>query len=365
MDNTTNKTLNELYKNATESYLPPLQPVVVVDFRQWFRYGYEVILFGYFMPLWTVVNLLIYSYMIYVFIKTGMTSKTHFCLISIAVSDSLSPICPSIMWLYVFALKKHMYYLPLQWCRSYHYMTEVIPQIITTISYSLTLMMAIIRYIVVAHPFKANDLCSKRRIIVGIISCVVISIIGRGIPFFHYNYSGITVPAFNNQNETMQACVIRNSNWIKMDFFEYLAIYQATDYVCLAIITNLVMLVTEIFLIVSLVKHAKKRKYLTSNLTQRNQRDTRLTQVTVVIVGLHLVYGMYGIFVKTVDILYLFFDIIVLPNNDLRSIVAISNTIFWVFLLPSNFFITACLSSDFRKGFKSAFSAQPVSQTQK
>ncbi|VDI51954.1 Hypothetical predicted protein [Mytilus galloprovincialis] len=296
MDNKTNITLDKLLQNATKSNLPSLQPVIVVDFWQWFRYGYEVILFGYFMPTWTVVNLLIYTYMIYVFIKTGMTSKTHICLISIAVFDSISPICPSIMWLYVFALKKHMYYLPLEWCRAYHYMTEVIPQIITTITYSLTLMMAIIRYIVVAHPFKANDLCSKRRITVGIISCVVISIIGRGVPFFHYNYSGITIPAFNKPNETMQACVIRKPNWIRMDFFEYLAIFQAVSLFCFVIIPNLVMLVTEILLVVSMVKNSKKRTYLTSNVTQRKERDTRLTQATVVIVGLHLINGLssYG-----------------------------------------------------------------------
>jgi hypothetical protein len=54
--------------------------------------------------------------------------------------DSLSAVCPSIMWFYFFAVRKHFYYLPCAWCRTYHYMTEVIPHIFSGTSFYITIL---------------------------------------------------------------------------------------------------------------------------------------------------------------------------------------------------------------------------------
>jgi polyferredoxin len=45
--------------------------------HKWYRYGFEFVLFGYFIPLWILINVIIYFIMISVFLRNGMTSKTH------------------------------------------------------------------------------------------------------------------------------------------------------------------------------------------------------------------------------------------------------------------------------------------------
>jgi hypothetical protein len=57
--------------------------IIVVDFRQWYRYGYEIILYGYVMPVWSVINFAVYFLMIVVFLKSGITSTTQVCLVEI------------------------------------------------------------------------------------------------------------------------------------------------------------------------------------------------------------------------------------------------------------------------------------------
>jgi hypothetical protein len=49
--------------------------------------------------------------MIHVFAKKGLTSKTHVCLIALAISDCVAPVFPSVFWFYFFVVKKEFYYV--------------------------------------------------------------------------------------------------------------------------------------------------------------------------------------------------------------------------------------------------------------
>ena len=97
-------TSSGLTPNTTgNEIVPEVEQIIVVDFRQWYQHGFEYVINEYVIPIWTILNICIYFLMVYVFLKNVMTTKSHICLIAISVTDSLSAICPSIMWFYFFA----------------------------------------------------------------------------------------------------------------------------------------------------------------------------------------------------------------------------------------------------------------------
>jgi hypothetical protein len=57
--------------------LPEIEQIIVVDFRQWYQHGFEYVINGYVIPIWTILNMCIYFLMVYVFLKNGMTTKSH------------------------------------------------------------------------------------------------------------------------------------------------------------------------------------------------------------------------------------------------------------------------------------------------
>lgn len=176
----------------------------------------------------------------------------------------------------------------------------------------------------------------------------------RFVQFFHYDYFGITIPAYKIQNETMQACAVQANSWLKVDLFKFVAVLQAVYTLILAIIPNSVLLISEILLIIALAKSKRRRESLSSNSSKTENREQRLTIATAFIVFLTLMYGIVVVVTQTFNFLYLFFKKVVMDNNDIRSLVSITNTIFWL-MTPSNFVIICCLSQDFRTGFKTLF----------
>jgi hypothetical protein len=361
-----NSSIELIPLNTTGSNVFVGNQIIVVDFRQWYRYGYEIILYGYVMPVWSVINFAVYFLMIVVFLKSGITSTTQVCLVAMAICDGVNPIPPSIIWLYIYVIRKHIYFLPLEWCRNFYYLTEVIPQIIVYISMLLTILLAIQRCIVVMVPFKAERLVSKRRVIIGIAFCIAISVAARIIYFFHYDFFGITVPAFNQPNDTMEACAVQKPQWLHVPLLKYLAIMQVAQISISVFIPCVILVVAEILLVIALIRNRNRRRSLSLNNMRNEKREKLLTELTIAITGIKVSYLVLVLTVQGIDFMYLFFDISVVHPSDLRSVVAISNTIFWVFMIPSNFIITCCLSTDFRNELKTLFciSSETIQNTE-
>lgn len=74
-------------------------------------YGFGFVLFGYFIPLWILINVIIYFIMISVFLRNGMASQTHTYLIMIAICDMLASIPPALTWFREFEIRKEYNYL--------------------------------------------------------------------------------------------------------------------------------------------------------------------------------------------------------------------------------------------------------------
>ena len=337
----------------------------IVDFRKYYKYGFEFILYGYFMPVWSLMSIIMYSLMITVFLKYGMTTKTHVCLIAIAVCDSVSPIAPTTIWVYFFAIKKNYYYLPFEWCRTYHYTTEVIPQLFTYTSYFITVMMTVQRYIMVVHPFKADKLCSKTIVYIMIAMCFLASVSIRFIHFFHYGYVNKTVPAKDNSNETMQACGYGPPDWMTISFYKYLGILFVIQTVVVGIIPCTVLVVAELLMVKAISARSAKRKQMISksnNKTRNMKSEKRLTVATIFITAVTLFYMVPVVVIQVIDVLALMFDVTVGDYNDIRTAIVILNVIYWM-CIPSNFIITCCLSSEFRSGIRRLFIKPEMVQT--
>ncbi|XP_071166090.1 sex peptide receptor-like [Mytilus edulis] len=346
-----NLTIGSNITNLTDS------EVIVVDFRQFYKYGFEFILYGYFMPVWASMSIIMYALMITVFIRYGMTSKTHICLIAIAICDSVSPIAPTSIWVYFFAIKKHYYYLPFEWCKIYHYTTEVIPQFFTYTSYFITIMMTVQRYIMVAHPFKAEKLCSKTVVYVMIVLCFLTSVAIRLVHLFHYKYSKTSVPGIDNANTTMQACTFSRPDWMPVSFYTYLGFLMTAQTIIVGVIPCTVLVVSELLMIKAINARSAKRETMTSKAKGQShnaKNERRLTIATICITAVTLFYMVPVVIIQVIDVLVLMFDFDIGDYNNLRTAIVVLNVLYWM-CIPSNFLITCCLSREFRRGIRSLF----------
>ncbi|CAC5415265.1 unnamed protein product [Mytilus coruscus] len=351
LDTTLNLTAGNNITNSTDS------EAIVVDFRQFYKYGFEFILYGYFMPVWASMSIIMYALMITVFIRYGMTSKTHICLIAIAVCDSVSPIAPTSIWVYFFAIKKYFYYLPFEWCKIYHYTTEVIPQFFTYTSYFITIMMTVQRYIMVAYPFRADKLCSKTVVYIMIVLCFLTSVSIRLVHVFHYKYSETTVPGIDNANTTMQACTYSRPDWMPISFYKYLGFLMTAQTIIVGVIPCTVLVVSELLMIKAINVRSAKREAMTSKAKGQSQNDKnerRLTMATIFITAVTLFYMVPVVIIQVIDVLVLMFDVDIRDYNNLRTAIVVLNVLYWM-CIPSNFLITCCLSREFRCGIRNLF----------
>lgn len=353
LNNTFSGTNN--YSTSTAGY----QELITIDFRLFYNYGFEFILYGYFMPVWTSLCIAMYVVMVTVFLRYGMTTKTHICLIAIAVCDSLSPIAPASTWMYFFAIQKNYYYLPFEWCRYYHLTTEVIPQLFTYTSYFITIMMTVHRYIMVAHPFKAEKLCSKTVIYVMIFGLFLSSCLIRIVHFFHFKYVSTTVPEQNDTNQTMQACSYARADWLPIPLYHYIGILLTIQTMVVGVVPCTVLVVSELLMVKSLSYRAAMRKIMTGKSSERSKTaksEKRLTVTTIIITAITLSYMIPVVILQIIDVSITMFNAR-LPNyNDLRTAVVILNVFYWL-CIPSNFLVTCCLSHEFRNGIKRLFVA--------
>lgn len=331
--------------------------IFVVDFRMYYRYGFEFILNGYFMPIWTVLNITIYSTMIYVFVKKGLTSKTHVCLIALAISDSVAPVFPSVFWFYFFVVKKEFYYVSFEWCRSFHYLTEVIPRIFTYTSYFLTIILAIQRYIVIAYPFKADRLCSRIMTYILITGSLVSSVIVRLIHFFHYRYIKYQIHRVDN-NTTEEICAFGEPNWLDIEFSRYSAILQTTHTIVVNLLPCIVLVVVECLMMKAVKTHSASRKNFNLNATMKSKierNERRLTCTTIAVTAVLLLYKIPAVIIQILDIPRTMFGVQLVRNPfDLWTANVVLNIFYWI-CTPSNFVITCCLSHDFRVGLRDVF----------
>ncbi|XP_063431750.1 uncharacterized protein LOC134714439 [Mytilus trossulus] len=152
----------------------------------------------------------------------------------------------------------------------------------------------------------------------------------------------------------MEACAVRAPEWIKMTFFEYLAIVQTLEMFIFNVIPCTVLLIFEILLVIAMRKSTAARKKMSTNAKIR--KENQLTYSTIAITSLSLLQGMLVIFSMSFDFLYLMFGVETINNNDIRSITTASSISYSVFT-PSNFIITCCLSSEFRNNVKAVFTS--------
>ena len=142
-----------------------------------------------------------------------------------------------------------------------------------------------------------------------------------------------------------------------MPFYGYLAVIQAVFTFIYHLIPCTALMIFEFLLIFAVVKSAETSKKMASSSkapTIRRRKERQLTYATLVISSLSLLYELCGSFTQLLDFVYLQFGISVNSNNDIRSIVAAFNFLYFI-MLPSNFVITCCLIEAFRKHLRSVF----------
>lgn len=332
--------------------------IFIVDFRVYYRYGFEFSLYGYFMPVWTLLNIALYTTMICVFVKCNLTSKTHLCIIALAISDSIAPICPSFFWFYFFTVKEEFRYVPFEWCRAFHYLTEIIPSLFTYSSFFLTIVLAIQRYTVIAFPFKVDKLCSRKIMNICIILCFVVSISIRAIHFFHYSYVQHTIHRTENKNTSEEICAFGDPEWLDITFSKYAAILQTTHTIIVNVIPCTLLVIIECLMLRAVHKNSISRKRMvrsSTGLSKLQENEKRLTYTTISITGVLLLHKIPTICIQIIDILRSMFGIQLITNYfDLWTTTVVLNIFYWM-CTPSNFLITCCLSGEFRKGLKGLF----------
>lgn len=83
--------------------------------------------------------------------RKNMQNPTNMILIGMAVSDTLTGVCPLPCFLYFYTAGRYDQSVPYEWCFAYLCLTDFLPTIFHTASVWLTVALAVQRYLRICH----------------------------------------------------------------------------------------------------------------------------------------------------------------------------------------------------------------------
>lgn len=334
-----------------------LRNIIVIDFRQWYMFGFEPQLYGFVGPVFAFLASVINILMITAFIKRRLFTSTHIILMTIGLSDLLTVLPPSTIWMYFYGILQYKYYLPYDWCRVWHDFCETSPSMFHTISVWATVLLAIQRIIIVAFPFKAKVWCSRKLTFVGIGASVLISVGTFCVAFFEFSYVSIPVPKENAKHEIMYACGVTVPSFIGetlLDLMHYIGIRQWVRVIVNTLIPFVILLVIEISLIIVIRVRGSQRKKMNVKSDKLRQNDRLLTKVTTWCVWLFILIEIPGMLGIIFDCIYLNFNISVVPDYVIRVMAVVINLLL-IATSNINFIVFSCMSTEFREFLKALY----------
>ena len=171
---------------------------------------YVVLINGIVSPILVGVTLLTNICVCLVLVRPNMRSATNTLLVAMAVSDTLTGICPLPAYFRFFSGGDgaHLEWVPYQWCAAFYFLTDHLPTIFHTASVWLTVALAAQRYVYVCHAIDARRWCtienSLRAVAVIYVVAVLYQLCRRALP---------ALPLCFTSSAALSRCATRLSNF--------------------------------------------------------------------------------------------------------------------------------------------------------
>ena len=129
--------------------------------------------FGYVIPVLSVIVTTINILIILVFTKKRMRSHTTFILTLIACAEIINIVCPAIVFSYLYLRGNYKQYLTAEQIKYSYVLGKICVDMFNMFSLWLTVLLAFIRCRCINSPFEAKRLYSFRKIIIHIVLIII------------------------------------------------------------------------------------------------------------------------------------------------------------------------------------------------
>ena len=315
-----------------------------------------VLVNGLVSPILVGVTLLTNICVCVVLVRPNMRSATNTLLVAMAVSDTLTGICPlpAYFRFYSRADGAHLEWLPYHWCAAFYFLTDHLPTIFHTASVWLTVTLAAQRYVYVCRAMHAHQWCTIRNSLRAVAVVYVVAVVYQLCRFVEMRYTPVELPSRIDPtgNRTVVGCL--NEYWPVLR--PHLDAYFNTYYWFRVIAVHLVPCSALVALNAALVMAMRRAQARHRQLVAQNRKSEsrRLAESNVTTMMLVAVVGVFLV----VEFPLAFIFIIVIVENtwsltiiepDRMATASLFVNLFILLSYPLNFFIYCGMSQQFRR----------------
>ena len=157
---------------------------------------------GYLMPLISVVTLVTNALVLAVLLRRQMRSPTNALLTALAVSDTMTSICPVPCFVHFYTIKqRYLDWVPYSWCFAYFCLTDYLPTVFHTASIWLTALLAVQRYAYVCCSVASTvrrRLCTMHSSFTIIVIVYIAAVVSQACRFGELEFRPVRVPSLLN-----------------------------------------------------------------------------------------------------------------------------------------------------------------------
>ena len=152
---------------------------------------------GVLMPLIAVVTLVNNALVAAILLRRQMRSPTNALLTALAVSDTLTSVCPIPCFVHFYTLgRRYLDWVPYSWCFAFFALTDYLPTVFHTASIWLTASLAVQRYAYVCRPVGSTmrrRLCTMRGAVWVVIGVYVAAVASQVCRLGELTFSSVRV----------------------------------------------------------------------------------------------------------------------------------------------------------------------------
>lgn len=321
------------------------------NFCHAFDYPYgDTVIYGYSLPILSVVSLFLNSLAILVFMTTNCKSPTNMILVALALSDTLALCAIGPMLFIVYGLGNKEKILRYPFC-IYHDYSYYVANMFHILSIWLTTLLGFQRYSVVAFPLRGPRLWTRRNSFLGIFILFILSFVINFVPYHQKTYFGgaFYEKATGEKYENLCVCEYVESARTIGTIYTCLKLFPGTIVPCLMLTVTTVLLISE------LKRDTIQILLLHSEGYTRERRDLKQIERTSRTI---IVIAVCFLFIE-LPFVTIYIWILIEPdpkysslNEDSRFYTAISFNFLVYFGSMINFFVFITMSHNFRKKLK-------------
>ena len=246
---------------------------------------------GVLMPLIAVVTLVNNALVLAILLRRQMRSPTNALLTALAVSDTLTSVCPVPCFVHFYTFgRRYLEWVPYSWCFAYFCLTDYLPTVFHTASIWLTASLAVQRYAYVCCSVNSTfrrRLCTMRSAVCIIVGVYMAAISSQACRLGELTFSSVRAPSLmvnsihvdDDGNRTaaveVTACRYEQTAYIARHETIYYNVYYWSRVLLIHVIPCSALVVLNASLIRTMRAAHQRRCQLTSQLGSR-----RLTVAT-------------------------------------------------------------------------------------